>query len=172
MCEHMHAATTDSVPTRRRLWLFAFLLWASKPPWYIEPHGPVLCTIQFASLSCSRSSEAKLKKGTDLQSWRLSSFLPKTPGIWNNPNGHSVNWDSRELKTRKEQNNSASSWFWRWSLWLWRGKPKGTRLEFSGWHLQPYILLGLYIHVCIRSTDKCSSKFRCIVAWGSGMHQA
>ena len=36
---------------------------------------------------------------------------------------------------------------------LW-GKTKRTRLEFSGWHLRPYILLYLYIHICIRSTDE------------------
>ena len=45
-----------------------------------------------------------------------------------------------------------------------RGKTKRTKLEFSGWDLRPYILLHMYVHVCIGSTDDCSRIFRILVA--------
>ena len=47
---------------------------------------------------------------------------------------------------------------------LMRWKTKRTKLEFSGWDLRPYILLLLYVHVCIGSTDDCSRIFRTLVA--------
>ena len=91
---------------------------------------------------------------------------------WNNPNGFSVDWSSRELKTKEVRTKSTSNWLLSWSLWLKRGKTKRTRLEFSGRHLRPYILLHMFVHVCTRSTDERSRIFRYLVAWGSGMHQA
>ena len=41
---------------------------------------------------------------------------------------------------------------------------KRTKLEFSGWDLRPYILLLLYVHDCIGSTDDCSRIFRTLVS--------
>ena len=43
-------------------------------------------------------------------------------------------------------------------------KTKRTKLEFSGWDLRPYILLHMYVHVCIGSTDECSRVFQSLVA--------
>ena len=46
-------------------------------------------------------------------------------------------------------------------LWV---KTKRTKLEFSGWHLWPFILLGMYVHVYIKSTDESSKTFQELVA--------
>ena len=35
----------------------------------------------------------------------------------------------------------------------WVGKYQKNLTEFSWWHLWPYILFSLYIHVCTGSTD-------------------
>ena len=46
-------------------------------------------------------------------------------------------------------------------------KTKRTRLEFSGWHLRPYILLYVCVHVCIVSTDVSTNKD---IVCGSMLH--
>ena len=98
---------------------------------------------------------------------------PQTPWLkLKQPKGLSVNWNSRESKTKGRRTESASSQLRRWSLWLSREKTKRTRLKFFGWHLWPYILLHMCVHVCTGSTDECSRMFWYLVAWGSGMHQA
>ena len=47
---------------------------------------------------------------------------------------------------------------------LMRWKTKRTKLEFSGWDLRPYILLLVYVHVGIGSTDDCSRIIWILVA--------
>ena len=46
---------------------------------------------------------------------------------------------------------------------LMRWKTKRTKLEFSGWDLRPYMLLHVYVPICIGSTDDCSRIFRILV---------
>ena len=69
---------------------------------------------------------------------------------------------NRRLKG--ECTEGTSSRLRRYSHWLRWGKTKRTKLEFSGWDLRPYILLLLYVHVCIGSTDDCSRVFQILVA--------
>ena len=82
----------------------------------------------------------------------------------------SVNWYSRESRNWV-RTEGASSRLRRWSHWLVWGKTKRTKLEFSGWGLCPYILLHMFVHICIGSTDDCSRIFRYLVAWGRSVHQ-
>ena len=83
----------------------------------------------------------------------------------------SVNWYSRELRSRI-CTEGASSWLQRWSHWWLWGKTKRTKLEFSGGDLHPYILLHVFVHICTGSTDDCSRVFQSLVAWGRSVHQA
>ena len=63
-----------------------------------------------------------------------------------------VNNGSRDLLT-VQSTSSGSGVAYLVALWE---KTKRTRLEFSGWHLRPYIHTGtiMYVHVCIGSTDE------------------
>ena len=71
---------------------------------------------------------------------------------------------SRESKTNGRHTEGTSNRLQRYSHWLRWGKTKRTKLEFFGWDLRPYILLHMYVHVCIGSTDDCSRIFRTLVA--------
>ena len=71
---------------------------------------------------------------------------------------------SRESKTKGGRTEGTSNRLRRYSHWLRWGITKRTKLEFFGWDLHPYILLHMYVHICIGSTDDCSRIFRTLVA--------
>ena len=87
------------------------------------------------------------------------SFLPETTQM---ASVSTVALGNQRLNRRRTE--GTSNRLRRYSHWLRWGKTKRTKLEFSGWNLRPYILLLLYVHVCIRSTDDCSRIFRILVA--------
>ena len=89
--------------------------------------------------------------------------------------GHILQWSRRfihkmGLRVKQPKNPSRVALGNRRLKWYWpmtsngqerssgfnRVKTKRTKLEFSGWHLRPYILEwhSMYVHVCIGSTDE------------------
>ena len=101
-----------------------------------------------------------------------SSLTCLGPSLWNNPKGLSVNWALGNRRLKGGAPIALACQLRRWSHWLRWGKTKRTKLEFSGWDLRPYILLYMFVPICIRSTDDCSRMFQILVAWGRSVHQA